>query len=82
MQSFRPPVKTNLHPQVNMQADESPVICQICHKTGHTVDECWHRYDDPPLPKQFGRGKSFGPKAAYVANFDPFTSYTAPSIEE
>ncbi|KAH9792303.1 retrovirus-related pol polyprotein from transposon RE2 [Citrus sinensis] len=80
MQSFRPPAKTN--PSLNMQADESPVICQICHKTGHTSNECWHRYDDPPLPKQFGRGKSFGPKAAYVSNFDPYTSYAAPPIEE
>ena len=27
-------------------------------------------------------GKSFRPKAVYVANFDPFTSYAVPQIEE
>ncbi|KAL9438517.1 hypothetical protein AB3S75_024229 [Citrus x aurantiifolia] len=84
MQSFRPSMKPNFHPSANMHADELPTICQICHKTGHAADECWHRYDDnpQPSPRHFGRGRSFGSKAAYTANFDPSLTYAAPSTEE
>ncbi|KAH9726030.1 retrovirus-related pol polyprotein from transposon RE1 [Citrus sinensis] len=89
MQFLRPAVRPNYpppayHPSANMPSDESPPICQICHKPGHTADECWHKYDDSPtpLPKHFGRGRSFGSKAAYMANFDSFTNYAAPTVED
>ncbi|KAH9779612.1 retrovirus-related pol polyprotein from transposon RE2 [Citrus sinensis] len=51
---------------------------------GHAADECWHRYDNnpQPSPRHFGRGRSFGSKAAYTTNFDPFINYAAPSTEE
>ena len=84
MQPFRPPMKTNFHHLTNMHVDELPTICQICHKTGHAADEWWHRYDDnpQPSPRHFGRGRSFGSKAAYTANFDPFINYITPSTKE
>lgn len=65
------------------ESNESASICKICHKHGHTVYACWHKYDDSHLlsVKHFGRNKMMGPKAAYMTNFEPFTSY-APSIEE
>ncbi|KAH9669936.1 retrovirus-related pol polyprotein from transposon RE1 [Citrus sinensis] len=62
--------------QTNMHADGLPTICQICHKTGHAADECWHRYDDnpQPSPRHFGRGRSFGSKATYIYDA-PYSSY-------
>lgn len=87
MQFLRPSVRPNYpssayHPSANIPSDESPPICQICHKKGHTADECWHIYDDSPtsLPKHFGRDRSFGSKAAYMANFD--SNFAAPTIED
>ncbi|KAL9413756.1 hypothetical protein AB3S75_042279 [Citrus x aurantiifolia] len=87
MQFLRPYVRPNYppsayHPSANIPSDESPPICQICHKQGHTADECWHKYDDSPtpLPKHFGRGRSFGSKAAYMANFD--SNFAAPTMED
>ncbi|KAH9753212.1 retrovirus-related pol polyprotein from transposon RE1 [Citrus sinensis] len=89
VQFLRPSVRPNyplsaFHPSANTPSDESPPICQICHKQGHTTDECWHIYDDSPtpLPKHFGKGRSFRSKAAYMANFDPFTNYAAPTVED
>ena len=52
--------------------NELTPICQICHKQGHTADACWYRYGDNYLPKNFGRGKMIGSKAAYMANFESF----------
>ncbi|KAH9793691.1 retrovirus-related pol polyprotein from transposon RE1 [Citrus sinensis] len=65
------------------ESNESIPVCQICHKQGHTADACWYRYGDnySPFPKQFGRGKMMGPKAAYMTNFEPF-SYHQSAIED
>ena len=89
MQFLRPSVRPNYpppayHPSANIPFDESPPICQICHKQGHTTNECWHIYDDSPtpLPKHFGMGRSFGSKAAYMANLDSFPNFAAPTVED
>ncbi|WVZ95274.1 hypothetical protein U9M48_041059 [Paspalum notatum var. saurae] len=27
-------------------------ICQVCKKTGHTADRCWHRFDEDYVPEE------------------------------
>ena len=51
------------------------IICQICFKSGHTADICWHSFveDYVATPRGFGNGK--GPIAAYLSNFDGFIPY-------
>jgi len=44
--SLRPHVCSLLHHDASWNSTKP--ICQICHKTGHTADTCWHRYDPPP----------------------------------
>jgi len=42
-----PPVRSSLHHDASWNSAKP--ICQICHKTGHTADTCWHRYDPPTI---------------------------------
>lgn len=40
--------------------DEPIPIYQICHKTSHATDVCWHKYIENYIPqpsRHFGRGK-------------------------
>ena len=53
-------------------SDDSMNTCQICFKTGHTVVECWHIFEEnyiPQPPRQFQREKVS--KSAYIANYEP-----------
>ena len=34
------PIPTNRHRR------RSPVVCSYCHRTGHTVEQCWDKEDD------------------------------------
>ena len=83
-----PHVRNVFSPAINSsistgESNEPIPVCQICQKQGHTADACWYRYGDrySPSSKQFGRGKMKGPKAAYMANFEPF-SYQQSAIED
>ena len=51
------------------------ITCQICFKTGHTADVCWHRFVEDYMPTLRGFGKGKGPRAAYFSNFEGFTPY-------
>lgn len=84
MQFYKPSLmKSNYsHPTKvpSMQSnkfDESIPIFQICHKQGHTVDACWHRYDYVHLIsfKHFGKSKMIGPRAAYMTSYESSSIY-------
>lgn len=31
-------------------SSETRLFCQVCYKTGHTANACWHRYDENYVP--------------------------------
>jgi histone deacetylase 1/2 len=39
----------NHHRAPPSDGDERP-LCQVCFKSGHTVDRCWHRYNENYVP--------------------------------
>ncbi|KAH9696661.1 retrovirus-related pol polyprotein from transposon RE2 [Citrus sinensis] len=55
--------------QTGAESDDNIPVCQICHKSGHTADACWHRYIENYVPqsRHFGRGR--GPKSAYMTTW-------------
>ena len=57
---------------------ENISVCQICHKSGHTADACWHRFVESyvPQPRNFRRGS--GQRPAYMASFKPYLSVAGP----
>ena len=48
--------------------------CQICHKSGHTTDMCWHRYDPSPSSSFNANITVYAPSV----NFDPRHSFLVP----
>ncbi|KAL9410716.1 hypothetical protein AB3S75_044483 [Citrus x aurantiifolia] len=48
------------------------IICQICFKSGHTANICWHRVVEDYVATLRGFGKGKGPRAAYLSNFNGF----------
>lgn len=52
--------------------DESILGCQICHKSSHKTNACWHKYIENYIPqsRHFGRGRRS--KSAYMASFEPY----------
>ena len=66
---------TGINGAQGISGNGEEIICQICFKSGHVVDICWHRFveDYVATPRGFGKGK--GPRAAYLSNFDGFIPY-------
>ena len=63
------------------ESDDNIPVFQICHKSGHTADACWHRYIENYVPqsRHFGRGR--GPKSAYMTTFEPHAEF-APYFDD
>ena len=87
MQMYRPAShnKSNSNPTYGQnslttqdRSGENVPICQICHKSRHIADACWHRYIENYVPqlRHFGRGR--GQRSAYMASFEPQTDFVAP----
>lgn len=53
------------------------LACQICHKSGHTADACWHRYVESYVPQPRNFGKARGQGSVYMASFEPHTRFSA-----
>ena len=63
------------------ESDDNIPVFQICHKSGHTANACWHRYIENYVPqsRHFGRGR--GPKSAYMTTFDSHAEF-APYFDD
>lgn len=57
------------------ESSDNALICQICHKSSHTADACWHRYTKNYIAPVRSFGRVRGSKAAYMTNFEPFTEF-------
>jgi hypothetical protein len=33
-------------------SNNSKLVCQVCLKTGHTADRCWHRFEEDYVPEE------------------------------
>ncbi|KAH9695792.1 Fe2OG dioxygenase domain-containing protein [Citrus sinensis] len=64
------------HDSFTDESSDNALICQICHKSSHTADACWHRYTKnyiaPPSDMNpyyiLDTFSIFG--VAYIANFE------------
>lgn len=63
------------HDSFTDESSDNALICQICHKSSHTADACWHRYTKNYIAPVRSFGRVRGSKAAYMTNFEPFTEF-------
>ena len=40
----------NNNHRITPSEDDDRPLCQVCFKRGHTVDRCWHRFDEDYVP--------------------------------
>lgn len=59
VQTYRPTLYNKTPFSSEGGSGEAISECQIFHKSGHTADACWHRYENyVPQSRNFGRGRS------------------------